>query len=132
MPQHLHEHELGTTAPDVVRCERVADSVERSGRRDKLQAPAEKLKVPQNNPPIELRTFQRGKDNLMAVTAEPAKQHLSQFVGERYHPLFITLADHREQEVVKVDVRGDSEACRSAFRSDVDHDSEMKPISIPI
>ncbi len=27
---------------------------------------------------------------------------------------------------------GDSEACRSAFRSDVDHDSEMKPISIPI
>ena len=27
---------------------------------------------------------------------------------------------------------GDSEACRSAFRSDVDHDSEMKSISIPI
>jgi tricorn protease len=27
--------------------------------------------------------------------------------------------------------RGDSEACRSAFRTDVDHDSEVMPISIP-
>ena len=32
----------------------------------------------------------------------------------------------------EVKLNGDSEACRSAFRSDVDHDSEMKPISIPI
>jgi len=26
---------------------------------------------------------------------------------------------------------GDSEACRSAFRTDVDHDSEVMPISVP-
>jgi hypothetical protein len=26
---------------------------------------------------------------------------------------------------------GDSEACRSAFRTDVDHDSEVMPIGIP-
>jgi imidazolonepropionase-like amidohydrolase len=25
----------------------------------------------------------------------------------------------------------DSEACRSAFRTDVDHDSEVMPISVP-
>jgi SAM-dependent methyltransferase len=28
--------------------------------------------------------------------------------------------------------RADSEACRSAFQSDVDHDSEVMPISVPI
>jgi DNA invertase Pin-like site-specific DNA recombinase len=31
--------------------------------------------------------------------------------------------------IAKLD--GDSEACRSAFRTDVDHDSEVMPISIP-
>jgi hypothetical protein len=27
--------------------------------------------------------------------------------------------------------RADSEGCRSAFRTDVDHDSEVMPISVP-
>jgi hypothetical protein len=29
------------------------------------------------------------------------------------------------------DVSADSEGCRSAFRTDVDHDSEVMPISVP-
>jgi hypothetical protein len=28
-------------------------------------------------------------------------------------------------------LRADSEGCRSAFRTDVDHDSEVMPISVP-
>jgi hypothetical protein len=45
------------------------------------------------------------------------------------------LAESAEEEGLTPEIEtaltGDSEACRSAFRTDVDHDSEVMPISIP-
>ena len=46
--------------------------------------------------------------------------------------LNLVYADTSDEKVYRaLSQRGDSEACRSAFRTDVDHDSEVMPISIP-
>ena len=40
-------------------------------------------------------------------------------------------AEQYALQVLERDLAADSEPCRSPFRTDVDHDSEVMPISIP-
>jgi hypothetical protein len=42
---------------------------------------------------------------------------------------FLVVAE--ERSFTRAAKRADSEGCRSAFRTDVDHDSEVMPISVP-
>ena len=54
-------------------------------------------------------------------------------VGREPRQRFLLVLDQFEEVFAyQHDQSADSEACRSAFQSDVDHDSEVMPISIPI
>ena len=51
---------------------------------------------------------------------------------EKFHTAFMVLAEAMVHRAVrKAELRAYSERCRSAFRTDGDHDSKLMPITIP-
>jgi hypothetical protein len=117
---------------DMTQCSPIIEKAREyftSGRKNTLQVARSVFKRAFQRHVIEMR-----EDAVLGCYGLSMEEFLKSGKRRLTENKFNSLCDRMERIEPKCEFivhDGDSEACRSAFRTDVDHDSEVMPISVP-